>query len=373
MEPHHPYIQQLIRNILPIRGNRSVLVAGQHQFKTIWYRDACFAWLNLIECKPDTYKPFLPVMRDMIELYLENVNSEGYGPKCIDVMNPEWRAVMESIYTFFGCKRTRGEFKDDGETPYQVMYEDGREDSVAIDSNLLVYMLARKIGYPDDPRIDALLDWYTQHRRPADGLIVQGAYSDWQDSQDRSPVTFLTNLMYWRALRLSGHRAESIKQTLIRTFWNERDGLFHAMGKNHPNVCLEDQLFALDWGFSSGVLFDRLCVHPLWRTPGFPTWPDYATPVHFQVKLAGLYHYHDLLYWSWLIAFAGVIALRYGDVRMGRAIWERMSHRNQMDGGVLEVYTMTEEGLARFKNKRYESEMPWSWGVSYMIRLAALQ
>lgn len=370
---HNTYTKQLVQNIIPVRNNRWALVAGQHQFKTIWYRDGCYALLNIMQCSPVTQHFFRPVMVDMIELYLEEVNEDGYGPKCADVMNPEWRTVRECIYTFFHLGRTNGSFDDDGETPYELMYEDGRE-SIAIDSNLLIYLLAKTIAYPDDPRVDALLTWYDPYKRPSDGLIVQEPYSDWQDSQDRSPVTFLTNLMYWRALVLSRkwHAAHTLQKTLVHTFWNKEDGLFHAMGKTHPNVCLEDQLFALDWGFSTRLLFYRLQHHPLWVRPGFPTWPDYTTQPHFQVKLAGLGHYHDSLYWSWLIAFSGIIALKFGDVKMGGWIWETMSSLNEKDGGVSEVYTMTDKGLIKFKNARYEAETPWSWGVSYMIRFAEM-
>lgn len=109
--------RQLMSNVIEHRG-RKVLVAGKHQFKSLWFRDTAFALLAILEeyerateesiasnapsrgCRRD-YDVFLEdiyddcrdVVIDTIELYLEHVNESNVGPKCLDVTNPEFRTV----------------------------------------------------------------------------------------------------------------------------------------------------------------------------------------------------------------------------------------------------------------------------------------
>lgn len=369
-------IKQLKGNIVK-HDDKTYLVAGKHQFNTIWFRDACFCFIALLECSPDIYSGFIPTMKNMVLAYLDYLNVEGYGPKCLDTQDTEFRVVKQCVkqvleYDVFGVQASTTEF--DPTTPFVPMYKDRRE-AVAIDTNLLVFLVAKCLHLENDPRLSRLLEWVETKKRSIDGLILQDPYSDWADSRDRSPVTFLTNLLYWKALQMNGQldQASIHRVTMCRVFQRRRkDSLYQSMEKQRY-VCLEDQLFAIHWRFMEDPdqHFRDLQHHPLWCNayiPGFPTYPSYRTPSHWQARIGGLNNYHDSLYWSWLIAFSGVMSVRFGDVQMNKRIYDTLILQAfKRDGGIAEIYKLDGKDLHRFQTWDYLSEMPWSWGMGFTI------
>jgi hypothetical protein len=375
--------EQLQENLVVVH-DRVYLLAGSHQYRTLWTRDVCFALLRLL--KDGFHADYQEIAHNTVELYLDYVK-DGYGPKCIDfAMNAESRVILTSVsHIFCCCREPSGPSDEDGVSTIHPMYTDGR-GSVAIDSNLLVYMLAKASLYNKQrKKVDELLDW-VEGRRNAQGFIEQGAYSDWQDSQDRSPVTFLTQLMYWRALMLSGRErreeAADLHNRMVDTFFDESTNLYFAQLEPDKSICLEDQLFAIEWGFEGGEdakreRFGWLVASDLWKGgvhgPGFATSPNYSTcAAHWQAKIACLGQYHGALYWSWLMAFAGIVAFDCGFHDQANEITVRLDEMEKRDGSIGEVYTPGYSDVhppELFRSCVYTSEMPWTWGLAYTIAL----
>ncbi len=384
-QPQPPW-EQILRDLeanIVTHGGKEYLVAGQHQFKTIWFRDVCFALLVLMECPRNIWeRRFAPIIRNTVDLYQEFFREDlGYGPKCVDTRSPEVRCVYESVrhaimYRVFGRKRAEEDM--DPSAKFSGLYQDGRQ-SVAIDSNILVYTVAAVFGMPTqrDPKLRRLLEWY--ERAPqldqATGLIAQGPHSDWQDSVSRAPHAFHIHLLYWKALRHTpGRDAEACKARILQAFRDPKTGMIRAMtAKDAPYICLDDQLLAVHWGFLPMHHFHaRVRGHELWVStpvPGFPTVPDYPDP-HWQVKLAGLSNYHSSLHWSWLIALCGIVAFECGDREEGERIFEAMWRVFKVEQGVSELYDLDGSRLKQLERVTYQAECPWTWGIAFMLRLA---
>jgi hypothetical protein len=222
-----------------------------------------------------------------------------------------------------------------------------------------------------------------------DGLIKQGRAADWQDSVTRVGKAFFTNLIFWTVtdrlqsnpkFQIPAGYAAQLKQRIIETFKDPESGLYFTM-ETGSQISLEGLLFAIDWGFDSAdsadgkALYASLKKHPLWAggksgIPGFATYPNYdESAVEPMPKLSGVRHYHDEIYWSWLIALSAKIAFTMNDPSEGNRILSRLEQLAQRDGAVDEVF-WPEANLPKVKTAVYRAEIPFSWGSS--ITLEAL-
>ena len=229
----------------------------------------------------------------------------------------------------------------------------------------------------------------------SDGLIVQGSYSDWQDSVKRNGKTFYTNLLYYLvSKRLSAYPEFEItpyglarlRASIEYRFFDKDSGIYRSIvstdatgDQTYPQFSLDANLLAIDLGyFDDNVRPDRarevytsLKGSPLWKggadMPGYATWPDYPCDwIYWMVKVSGLRHYHDDMYWSWLIALSAQIARRMGDVDESARIVARLTSLAERDRYIVEIYRPTKD-LAPFKSRLYAAESPFSWGAAFVL------
>jgi hypothetical protein len=365
----------ILHNIFE-HDSKKYITAGSCQFNTIWIRDSLFCMDQLVDLKMG----FL--IENLLDLCKKNLKKDEnnflYCCKCFDSENPEWRTVKTSIRHLLGYPRSKGSI--DKLVPH--MYKDSR-DSVAIDTNVLLcmaYFITGKYKH-EMGNIIRLLKWY---KKDKNGLILQDAYSDFQDSQERHGLVFNINLLYYVCLsryKSVGFDIEGIlnvsltklKKKIITTFYDPNLGIFKSQpGKEY--ICILDNLLVIKYKFISNIqtLYKNLKRSNLWassklKVPGFPTFPNNDS-VHVQVLFGGLRNYHNDIYWCWLMAFAGSTAFKIGDGVEGDRIYRIISKIANRDECLGEIYE-NKIDFPLFETYTYSSERPFTMANCHVAEL----
>jgi glycogen debranching enzyme len=365
-----------LENNTVLLNDGPVLVAGKNQFRSMWTRDFCYAARGLIaERKFD-------VVKNHLNFLLNNMREDGLVPRTVDSMLPRYRVIRNSLryLTGFG---TIPEITD----PLIIEYKD-EHGTEAIDSNLLVILtsctyveVSKDFDWLDTQENNLKRAFHFYDAKLDKGLIVQRKFSDWQDSVKREGKTFYTNLLFWivcqklqsyPSFQIDKSKLDLLKNNLVRHFYDSNTGLFISM-LNQPYISLEANLFAIEFNFdgvSSSELYKNLINHELWTRysiPGFNTVPNYPISWrHLAVTLAGLGHYHDEVYWSWLMALSAKVAHKMGDLSSALKILNRLQELSIRDQAIREVYR-SEEALRPWESWLFQSEQDFSWGSGMIL------
>lgn len=351
------------------------LAAGGKQFRTLWIRDFCFSIGGLLLLGEKE------LVKNQLLLFLENQNAEGLIPRGLDVVNPKIRVLAACV----GIKSSYFDYSDKKLKPEYF----GEHGTIAADSNLLTLIgVLRWTEFTDDTF------FFDQHSKllskafsfldqlQNEGLLSQASFSDWQDSAKRKGKGFYLNLLYLILLRLSRHspitwisneKVKNLTETLFSNFFDSEVGLFREKA-NQKQFSLESQLWCIQENlFSEKVspaeLWSNLKTSPLFSSfPGHPVWPNYPSrEISWSVKLVGLRHYHDELYWSWLLGETLKTARKVGDIDVEKSLVGKLEKIVQRENSIHEIYRLDGENLNVFRTALYRSEAPFSWGASKII------
>ena len=293
-------------------------------------------------------------------------------------MNPMVRVVAGSVNQAIGTKL---HFKvSEKIKPYYV----ATGKFPTIDANILVlkgayeyYQATRDEEWwqSNQKAFQDIYDYYKNFQD--DGLIVQGAFSDWQDSSKRLGKTFFTNLLFLDVSKsfhfLSATELEKLTLKIHETFYDKKSGLYFAV-LGSPYISIDGILWAIDKQLMplSDLLYERLKQHPLWNqysTPGFTTYPSYPRDwIATHVKLSGLAEYHGNLSWSWIMAYSSLVAFKHGDIQQATKISKTLEGMILRDKDVREIYYSKGEHLP-FHSALYQSEAPFSWGAAFVVEM----
>ncbi len=362
------------------------LSAGQHQFRGLWTRDFAFAANGLLAIGRNE------VVRDHLFLILRNLREkDGLVPRYLDNASTAVRYMAQPF-------KIRVPLRE----PLKPNFAGGSNQGVTIDSNALVILAA--LNY-----LDATGDWETWNAMEPDlirayrfygsqleeGLVKQGAFADWQDSVKRRGFTFFVNVLYWSATQrlvkfpgftVNQDQADRLRERILARFQDPITGLYSSIlgdrtRTGEARISLDGLLLAVDLGLipygsrEAQLLYEALKRHPLWRvngrSPGAATWPIYdAKDVEKIPKSFGLVHYHDTIYWSWLMGLAAKVTFRMGDLSESDAILDELERVSLRDGAVAEVYRPEEE-LPLCNTRIYKAERPFSWGSGLILEALA--
>jgi hypothetical protein len=278
--------------------------------------------------------------------------------------------------------------------------------------------------------------FYEGYKRK-DGLIEQPPFSDWQDSVERAPeggkktaaqkqtylgrlfaktslgkwvakkdwtrpvdtdkrgVTFYTNILYHQvsekladasfadtnAFGIDASGLRKRRAHLERTFKDRETGLFRSV-LGMPQFSLEGNLLAIETGFLRGEtsrkrLYKDIKKHFTKSKPGllgYNTFPAYDTDTyHTAIDLAGLYGYHDRIYWSWLMGLSAKVATQMGDAEHAKQIVSVLANSIKKHNTLHEVFD-PDAKLAPLRGKAalapYHSERDFSWGAGFGVAAA---
>ncbi len=385
--------------ILPVREQSDIyLAAGAHQFKSLWTRDFCFSSRGLFHLHQSS------IVRDQLELILANTRAcDGLVPKVLDSTSPTLKGLGVSVKKLF-CNSPPHVSLNDHLKPYYTDDTGGE----AIDSNVLVLLTAydyadRTPDWPwwnrQLPTLVHIYRYYDSKQDASDGLIVQPSFSDWQDSVKRNGKTFYTNLIYYLVskrlaifpeFQITPSKLQLLRNGIESRFFAKDWGIYRSIvgsgstgDPTYPQFSLDANLLAIDLGYFDNdpdrdrakKVYASLKETPLWRgggadMPGYVTWPDYPRDwIGWKNKVSGLCHYHDEMYWSWLIALSAKIAWTMGDTDESLAIMDRLTCLAQRDRYIVEIYSPTQD-LPAFNSRLYAAESPFSWGAAFVVDAA---
>jgi hypothetical protein len=250
--------------------------------------------------------------------------------------------------------------------------------SKAIDSNLL-FMLAAKCFQKFNPKwfsdneveISGLIDYYDS-MLDSDGLIVQPAFSDWQDSAKRLGKTAYTNFLYCCVLdKYQDQRFKNAFKNFMTVFYDSDSGMFRSL-QNQKYFSLDVQLFAMmsDFVFENTDaivpqnIFDSVKRSQLWS--GIATVPNYpSSDLSLAVRLAGNQNYHGSMIWTWLVALQAQAAHRTKNFADRDERLQFLTTQSQNTGVITEI--IDSETLLPFRSLLYRSEQPFSWGAAMTV------
>jgi hypothetical protein len=361
------------------------VTAGAHQFNALWTRDFAYRVRPLLLLGKSA------LVRGQIELTLRYRRSQdGVLPKGFDNRDRDNRS------TYFSLRRLLPFLPDylPLEDPLKPIYEDLNK-SMAFDSNILLVMAA--LDYLDfsgdvawwngvEAQLVAVFRYYDKFFSAS--LLVQPAFSDWQDTVSRTGKVFLTNLLYYQVsqrlqrahpnFEVSEEKVANLRQQMLAVFRPDLQQPFRAFDSG-PYVNTDGNLLALDFGFYSAgseeaqQLYGVLKQHALWHQAGGipgrvsePAYPDAWKPDY--VRNVGLGEYHDVLYWSWLMSLSAKVAYMMGDKAEGQRIFTAITAVAKRDHWIYEVYA-NRPGVPLFAGVLVDSEGPFTWGANFTLDL----
>jgi GH15 family glucan-1,4-alpha-glucosidase len=353
-----------------------VLCAGVRNFREPWARDFGFATYGLMALGQEQ------VVRESLEAFLYYQEASGQFPVKLHSTNVVER-YMHSLF-----KRQQPIDK-----PLRPKYQTAHR-TISLDGNsLLVIAALHYVAQTDDLAFlkthwDGLcraITWLEDHAKGDDGLLHQGAFTDWADSIGRTGRILYTNVLYWKAVsglaKASVYcedegrqqwwraKAQRLKENIHDHFWRETLGYFVTSEQYH-NLSSSGNALAVAWGLATKEQARAIldAMERLGMADPVPTQVvshgyrrrDVAVENH----IARIPHYHTNAAWLWLGSWHAIALARIERPFEAEELIDRMSKAIVQDGVVHEVYGKNGRFLSTFL---YTSEAPLTWNASMVI------
>lgn len=360
-------------------GHEKYITAGCNQFKTLWTRDFCFSVPGLLTANHSQ------LVKDQLLLILSYKHKEHFLPRGLDIVSPKWRVLAQTFPQVISQKILIRDYPQDERLFQQQIRAEyhGEHGTIAFDSNIL-FVLAY-LNYVEKnnneeflkvEQLQTLINFYQPYY--IQGFFRQPSFSDWQDSAKRKGIYSLFQILMVIVLRKMQDRYQlkffninvgDFERKIASVFFNFNSYLFYQdeaqlqLGLDTYSFIFQYQLFSLLIDLNK--FYRKLKQSPLWLAgglPGVPVFPQYAfREVSWVTKLVGLRHYHDKLYWGWLVAEACKISLMQKDIAEFQRIRDIFEKSHCQSTHLWEVYQAYDKFLIPYKNWAYTSEGPFTW------------
>ncbi|MCA9949506.1 MAG: hypothetical protein KDE48_07675 [Anaerolineales bacterium] len=364
------------RRALPDGRMKQVLCAGMRNFREPWARDFGFASFGLLELNE------VRATRESLEVFLINQSADGQFP----VKVTSTRAFNRYLHSLFG----RQQPIDRPIRPKMMT----AHNTVSLDGNALLVVAALNYlrHFSDDsfftthwPSLKNAVAWLEKQALHEDGLLHQGAYTDWADSISRLGCVLYANVLYWKALHelaqtaekygyTEEHKqfevqAEQLKAAINAHFWRDELG-YYITSEQFELLNSDGNLLAVAWGLASEAqshaILDKM--RDLSMPDPVPTQvtdrPYGSQYVAIENRLGGIPHYHTTAAWLWLGGWHIVALTRVGRLAEARTLLHRIYDLIVRDGVVHEVYGEDGRPLQTFW---YTSEAPLTWSAGMVV------
>lgn len=361
---------------LPDGQEKSVLCAGRRHFREPWARDLGFASFGLVEI--EAYQ----AARESFEVFLLNQLPSGQFPVKVHSTG----VLDRYLHSLFQREQPIV-------APIRPKYISGH-NTVSLDGNaLLVIGILNYVDRSQDwdflhTHWEALkrgVRWLETHALETDGLLHQGAFSDWADSIARKGRVLYTNVLYWKALRdmaataaalgnggdeaYFGARAAAVGASINAHFWQADLG-YYVTNRDFNNLSSSGNLLAIAWGLADQEQAHAILAamqqfgmaDPVPTKPVFPPYPSRF--VALENRLGGIGYYHIHAAWLWLGAWHVIAASQAGRMAEAAALLKRISSVIVRDGSVHEVYAPDGRFVSGFW---YTSETPFTWSAGSLL------
>lgn len=362
---------------LPDGRRKLVLCAGWRNFREPWARDFGFASFGLVEMGEQR------VLKETLELYLHYQKPDGRFPVKIHSTS----VLDRYLHSLFSRQQPI-------HRPLRPKYHTAHR-TISLDGNSLIVIAALNYlrHYQDEafaqrhwPALKQALHWVEAQALGADGLLHQGAYTDWADSVIRTGAVHYTNVLYWKAVhefardavRYQFHedaaffqqREAQLRTTINQHFWHGRRG-FYSTSRQFSHILNSDgNLLAIAWGLASAdqahaILNSMAAFGMSHAVPTQCTNLPYGRRyIALENRLGGIENYHTSAAWLWLGGWHVIALARVGRLDEAEQLLEQMRQLIVRDGVVHEVYA--EDGHY-LKTRWYESEAPLTWSAAMFV------
>jgi hypothetical protein len=332
-------------------GALRVLVAGEYQYKSVWLRDVGLSseflvprWAGALRDTLSLFEPRAGVLPKVLGLD-ESPNTTNVRSLVARVLHIERPNMLPA------CKVVPV-FRD----------ELGSE---AVDSWLLWAHARQQLGLAVD--VPQLLGRYTAWRG---ALLLQPAFSDFQDSSAHPGCAFFTNLLLWKVLATAGSDRAGAVERALEQFWSPALHAYRTVLGDERHRSADGNFMAVHWGLpAAGPRYYEMKrgsgLWPAGTGPGFDTTPAWGDTAWF-LGLTNMRDYHGpTVYWVWLTALAGLAARRAGD-REGAAQVAAIlrAHAADAAGEAVEVEEADRRPVDRFLG--YKSERRFLLSAAYV-------
>lgn len=364
------------KRTLPDGRRKAVLCAGMRNFREPWARDFSFASFGLVELNE------LRAARETLEVFLLNQSPNGQFPVKVHSTN-----IMDRfLISLFGRQQPV-------DPPLRPKYVTAH-NTISLDGNALLVIAALLYLWEVEDRqffdenwsgLKKGLQWLKEHALDDDGLLTQGAYTDWADSVSRIGKILYTNVLFWKATNdfaivaaKYGHdrdekeyanQATQIKLAINEHFWRENLG-YYITSEQFELLNSDGNLLAVSWGLANEhqghAILDNM--HRMRMADPVPTQvtdrPYGSQYIAIENRLGGIAHYHTLASWLWLGGWHVVALVRMGRLAEANELLNRMDHLIVRDGVVHEVFGNDSMPLKSFW---YASEAPLTWSAGVFV------
>ena len=353
-----------------------ILCAGVRNFREPWARDFGFATFGLMAMGE------FQVVRECLEAFLLYQKASGQFP----VKLHSTTVVERYLHSLF--KREQPTYK-----PLRPKYQTAHR-TISLDGNSLLVIAAlhyaRQSGDAAFVRehwdgLCRAITWLEVHARGDDGLLHQGAYTDWADSVARTGRILYTNVLYWKAVsdlaeaavlaadsdgqQFWQEKAAQLYEQIQTHFWRDELGYFVTSERYH-NLSTSGNALAVAWGLATAQQASSILdtMERLGMADPVPTqvvsYGYRRRDVAVENHLARIPHYHTSAAWLWLGAWHAVALARQERPSAAQELIARMSKAIVRDGVVHEVYGKNGRSLSTML---YTSEAPLTWNASMVI------
>jgi GH15 family glucan-1,4-alpha-glucosidase len=355
---------------------KQILCAGVRNFREPWARDTGFAMFGLLELGNHH------AARDALEVFLLTQGETGQFPVKIHSTG-----ILER-YIFSLFKRTQPIVK-----PIRPKYITAH-NTISLDGNcLLVIAIMNYTIHSGDlvfarkywGHLKRALAWLENYVHDEDGLLHQGAFTDWADTVARQGKILYTNVLYWKALQetaemaaslgsledadLYGRKAGQVRRSINDQFWRPDMGYF-ITSQVFDNLSSSGNLLAIAWELTTPQqahdILDAMRFYGM-AVPVPTKAVHRAYPRKFiaiENRLGGIADYHTFFAWLWLGAWHVIALSRMERMEEARELLYNMSRVIVRDGAVHEVYAPSGNYAS---NIWYTSESPLTWSAGMFV------
>ncbi|MCP4360024.1 MAG: hypothetical protein GY796_18625 [Chloroflexi bacterium] len=362
---------------LPDGTRKTILWAGWRNFREPWARDFGFASFGLVEMGEKR------TLKETLELYLHFQREDGQFPVKIHSTN----LVDRYFHSLFARQQpTAKPLRPKYHTAHRTISLDGNSLLVIAALNYLRHYQDESFARQHWAALKQALHWVEEQALQADGLLHQGAYTDWADSIKRKGAVHYTNVLYWKALHEFAldaakygygedantfqRQEQQLAAAINEHFWDERQGFYITSRQFNHILSSDGNVLAAAWGLATPQQANRILnsmaafgmADPV---PTKCTNLDYGRAyVAFENKLGGIANYHTSAAWLWLGSWHVMALVRCGRLTEAAQLLDKIQHVILRDGIVHEVY---DEQGQYLKTRWYESESPLTWSASLVV------
>lgn len=367
---------------LPDGMRKLILNAGRRNFREPWARDFGFATFGLVELGE------IRALRETLETFLLFQKATGQFPVKIHATG----ILDRYLHSLLGRQQPiyrplRPKYK----TAHNTQSLDGNALLTIAALNYLRHVNDEAFAHTHWNALKKALTWLETEALGSDGLLHQGAYTDWADSIGRSGCIHYTNVLYWKALHefaidadrygyqgdkvYFAAKASRLKTAINSHFWQEEAGFYSTSKQFKDILSSAGNLLAIAWGLASpaqaNAILDVMAASGMaGPVPTQVTNREYGTPfIAIENRLAGIPHYHTSAAWLWLGAWHILALMRTQRLHEAGELLDRICALINRDGVVHEVYGKDGQYLSTFW---YTSEAPLSWSASMVVYANAI-